>query len=88
MIIYEAVCENCGLIEIKKSMIAPFPKHCPTCGGDLSRKFHSPRVIYNAPGFYEYDHALRKHIPHDRYQWFEHEKKRILAKEAKKNAIS
>jgi predicted nucleic acid-binding Zn ribbon protein len=85
MIRYDAICENCGLIEIKKSMIAPFPKCCQKCGGDLARKFHSPRVIYNAPGFYEYDHQMRRHMSPARYDWFSKRKEEILNKE--KDAI-
>ncbi len=62
---YDAVCRECGQLEIEKSMHDPFPEKCPQCGESLVRRFASVRTIYNAPGFYGYDHQMRRHMKSD-----------------------
>ena len=74
---YDAVCENCGEIEIVKRMADPFPTKCLYCGGAITRRFHTHRVIYNAPGFFGYDHQMRRHMTPDRYAKFEKQRDEI-----------
>jgi len=78
---YEARCEHCGIIEINKPMDAPFPATCD-CGGALTRRFSTHRVIYNAPGFDGYDNQMRRHMTPERYAIFEKQKEAILTREA------
>lgn len=56
--IYPVVCKKCGeRDEIEKPMAADMPP-CVRCGGELRRVWIAPpSVRYDAPGFYETDHA-------------------------------
>ncbi len=69
MTTYDGYCENCGDIEIEKPMADDFPG-LHECGGKLERRFGTHRVIYNSPGFYGYDHQMRRHMSSERYDKF------------------
>ena len=77
MALYNAVCARCGLVEIVKGMLEPFPlEH--GCGGRLTRVYNVTPVHYNAAGFRDYDDGLRKKVGKERYAKFEAKRKQIL----------
>lgn len=49
---------NCGIIEIKKSMLDPNPEECPVCGEQLTRHFAPTPAVYKGSGFFSTDKAL------------------------------
>lgn len=75
--VYDAICEHCGSLEIEKSMHAQFPGHCPNCGQLIQRVYSSVPVMYNAPGFTAYDEELRRHTTPERYARFVKERDQI-----------
>jgi predicted nucleic acid-binding Zn ribbon protein len=76
MALYSAVCDQCGLVEIIKGMMEPWPeKH--GCGGTLRRIFSDVPVHYKASGFRDFDDGLKKSIGPKRFAEFEAKKKRI-----------
>jgi len=82
MTLYEAKCEQCGIVEISKPMEAPFPAVCNVCGHPIERLFGTHRVIYNAPGFDGYDDQFKRHCTPEAYARFEKQKEAILTREA------
>lgn len=52
--VYDAICSECGQVEIEKPMRDEFPRR-HDCGGKLSRLYTATPVHYNAPGFYSFD---------------------------------
>ena len=66
---YDAYCENCGLVEIQKPMTDDFPE-LHECGGKLERRFGVLRIIYNSPGFFGYDHQMRRQMSSEKYDEF------------------
>lgn len=73
MAIYSAVCERCGLVEVIKGMLEPFPPE-HGCGGRLTRVYHVTPIHYNAG---DYDN-LRKRVGKERFAKFEAKRKQIL----------
>ena len=85
MAIYEARCDNCGIVEVEKRMEAPFPPVCVHCGGKLQRVYNTHRIIYNAPGFDGYDNQMKRQIGSDRYARFEKEREALRKQHAVQN---
>ena len=71
---YDATCSNCGSVEISKPMQAAFPvRH--RCGGTLTRRYHSPVIKFDAPGFFTYDVTRpREQVGAARFAQFERER--------------
>lgn len=71
---YDAICDNCGRVEIEKPMKAPFPlRH--ECGGKLKREWAAHPIQYNAPGFYTSDVSrFQNMVGPERYAKFEHQR--------------
>lgn len=85
--VYPAVCDKCGEVEINKPMAADFPlRH--TCGGKLTRRFTVPAVTYAADGFYSTDVSrMQKLVGADRYAKFEAQRDEAQ-KRAKRGALT
>ena len=70
--IYPAVCQNCGEVEISQSMTAAFPRRHAACGGTLRRRYVAPAIHYAAPGFYSADtDRLKQQVSPERFARFE-----------------
>jgi putative FmdB family regulatory protein len=64
---YDFKCENCGIIEIIKSMLDPNPEECPDCGEPITRHFAPTKALYRGSGFFTTDKALYDIGKPDRY---------------------
>ena len=77
---YDATCENCGTVEVKKLMIDEFPlRH--SCGGTLTRVFCVTAVHYASSGFHTTDNRLESLVGSERNAKFEAEKADALIRQ-------
>ncbi len=78
--IYSAICEQCGNIEIEKPMTAVFPPQ-HICGGKMRRVYTPANIQYNAPGFYSTDVGhMEKQIGKERAAKFYKQRDNTLAR--------
>ena len=63
--IYIFRCQKCNKVhEFELGMNDPRPATC-SCGGELTRKFTSPNIVYRGSGFYSIDKRLAPVHPLD-----------------------
>jgi putative FmdB family regulatory protein len=56
MPIYTYMCSNCGIKEVKQSILDPRLVRCPDCNTSAFRKIIAPAAIsFKGPGFYSTD---------------------------------